>query len=203
MKNAVKITVSNSGRGIALRLMAVLLFLAATSGMKDVRADGFDLIRLMQVLAATPAAEVSFIEKKYSSLLSEPVVSSGKLSYRRPDVVEKNIESPRKERYRFVGDDLLLVRNGTEKRIPLSSQPLLAAFAASLRGVLGGDLALLRIHYRLSLEGEEPSWRLEMTPIDEETGRYVQRIEVSGRAGRIGQIEVRETSGDRSVLQVR
>jgi len=185
---------------IALPFMAALLSLAAAN---VARADGFDIARLMQLLAATPAMEASFIEKKYSALLSEPVVSSGKLLYRRPDVVEKNIESPRKESYRFAGDQLLLVRNGAEKRIPLSSQPLLSAFAASLRGVIGGDLALLRNYYQLSLLGDLPSWRLEMTPIDEDTGRYVQLIVVSGRAGRIEQIEVHETSGDHSVLQVR
>ena len=188
---------------IAMRFTAALIFLASASVAGIVRAGGFDLMQLMQLLAASPAAEVSFTEKKYSILLSEPVISSGKLLYRHPDVVEKNIELPRKERYRFAGDELLLVRNGTEKKIPLSSQPLLAAFAASLRGVLGGDLALLRSHYQLSLQGELPSWRLDMTPLEEETARYVQRIVVTGRVGRIEQIEVREASGDRSVLQVR
>lgn len=184
-------------------LVLVLLALTTLGAAKEVRAEGFDLTRLMQLLAAVPATEVSFIEKKYSTLLSEPVVSSGKLVYRRPDIVEKNIESPRKERYRFVGDELVLMRNGSEKHIALSSQPLLLAFAASLRGVLGGDLALLRTHYQLSLQGAEPSWQLAMTPTDEQTGRYVQRILVSGRASRVDQIEVYETSGDRSLLQVR
>ncbi len=184
----------------ALRLTWVLLLLA---GAHSARATAFDLARLMQLLAATPATDASFIEKKYSSLLAEPVVSSGMLVYRRPDIVEKNIESPRKERYRFIGDELLLLRNGAEKRIALSSQPLLQAFAASLRGVLGGDIVLLRNHYQLSLQGVETSWQLVMTPVDEETLRYVQRIQVSGRAGRVEQIEVQETSGDRSVLQVR
>ncbi len=192
---------------IALRLFlpatAVLLSLTLASARGMVPASGFDIARLMQLLAAAPAAEVSFVERKYSALLAEPVVSSGTLHFRRPDVVEKNIELPRKEQYRFAGDDLVLVRDGVEKRIPLSSQPLLEAFAASLRGVLSGDLALLRNHYRLSLNGAESAWRLDMTPADEETRRYVQRIEVSGRAGRIEKIEVRETSGDRSVLQIR
>ena len=168
------------------RARIVLPFIVALLSLVGARvalADSLDIARLMQLLAASPAAEVSFVEKKYSSLLSEPVVSSGKLIYQRPDVVEKNIELPRKEHYRFAGDELLLVRSGAEKRIPLSSQPLLLAFAASLRGVLGGDLALLRTHYQLSLQGDQPSWRLEMTPVDEEIGRYVQRIVVTGRAG--------------------
>ena len=182
------------------RWIAALLLLTA---METTRAQGLDLPRLMQLLAAVPAAEVAFTEKKFSSLLSTPVVSSGKLLYRRPDIVEKNIETPRKESYRFVGEELVVTRDGKERRIPLSSQPLLAAFAASLRGVLGGDIVLLRKHYALSLQGDEPSWRLDMMPIDEETLRFVTRVTVSGRAGRVGQIEVRESSGDHSVLQVR
>ena len=185
---------------IALRLMAALLSMTVAN---VAHADEFDLVQLMQLIAASPATEVSFSEKKYSNLLSAPVVSSGKLSYRRPDVVEKNIESPRAERYRFIGDELVLVRNGSEQRIALSRQPLLSAMAASLRGVLGGDLALLRNHYQLTLQGDAPSWRLDMLPIDAEVGRYLQRITASGHAGRIGQIEVRETSGDRSVLKIR
>jgi Outer membrane lipoprotein carrier protein LolA-like len=184
----------------ALARIATLLCLT-TAGVAH--AEDFDLPRLMQLLAATPASEVSFTEKKFSSLLSEPVVSSGKLVYRRPDVVEKNIDTPRKESYRFIGDVLVVVGNGAEKRIPLSSQPVLLAFAASLRGVLGGDLVLLRNYYQLSLQGDELSWRLDMRPVDEDIGRYVQRITTSGRAGRISQIEVREASGDHSVLQVR
>ncbi len=194
---------TSEGLRIAQQFMAALGLLVAASAAAGVRADGFELSRLMQLLAAVPATEVSFVERKFSVLLSEPVVSSGKLVYQRPDVVEKNIDSPRKERYRFVGDELLLVRNGNEKRIVLSSQPLLLAFAASLRGVLGGDLVLLRNHYQLSLQGNEAAWQLAMTPVDAEISRYVQRIIVSGRAARVDQIEVHETSGDRSLLQVR
>ncbi|MCY7386706.1 MAG: outer membrane lipoprotein carrier protein LolA [Burkholderiales bacterium] len=182
------------------RWISALLLLAA---METARAQSLDLPRLMQLLAAVPATEVAFTEKKFSSLLAAPVVSSGKLHYRRPDIVEKNIESPRKETYRFAGEELVMTRDGKERRIPLSSQPLLAAFAASLRGVLGGDIVLLRRHYELSLQGDEASWRLDMTPLDEETLKFVMRVTVSGRAGRVGKIEVRESSGDHSVLQVR
>jgi hypothetical protein len=41
-----------------------------------------------------------------------------------------------------------------------------------------------------------------MTPIDEEIARHVERIVVSGSIARVKQIEVREASGDRSVLSV-
>jgi hypothetical protein len=186
--------------GVALIAFAALL---ASATQSVAQAGTFDLVRLMRLLSLAPEAEVPYTERKYSSLLAEPIVSSGTLSYRRPDTVEKNTATPRSERFRIVGGDLIVVRNGAQQRYPLSSQPLLSAFAASLRGVLAGDAALLRSHYRLALEGEEQGWRLEMIPLEEEIGRYVERITVSGRAGRIEQIEVREASGDRSVLQVR
>lgn len=183
-----------------LRLPAAALLLLAPL---TAPAGDFDLARLMQLVSRTPAAETSYTEKKYSSLLAEPVVSSGTLAYRRPDTVEKNVTAPRKERFRIAGEELIIVRDGAEKRYRLSSQPLLAAFAAGLRGVLAGDAAALRSHYRLALAGEEQAWQLQMVPLDEEVGRYVERIAVSGSAGRIERIEVREASGDRSVLQLK
>ena len=167
------------------------------------QAGKFDLVRLMQLLSLAPESEAPYTEKKYSSLLAEPIASSGTLSYRRPDTVEKNMTAPRNERFRIAGEELIVERNGAERRFPLSSQPLLSAFAASLRGVLAGDAALLRSHFRLALDGEEQGWRLEMIPLEADISRFVERITVSGRAGRIEQIEVRESSGDRSVMKVR
>jgi hypothetical protein len=165
-------------------------------------APALDLARLMQLLAATPSSEVPYVEKKYSALLAQPVVSTGTLVYRRPDVVEKRMATPRRESYRIAGRELIVAREGSERRIALSSEPLLAASAASLRGVLSGDAKQLGEYFRLALDGSEDDWTLTLTPIDEEVARYVQRIVVSGRAGRVRQVEVREASGDRSVLTV-
>jgi hypothetical protein len=177
-----------------------LLMLAAQAAWP---APPFDLARLMQLLAETPSSEVPYVEKKYSALLAEPVTSSGTLSFRRPDVVEKNMLAPRRESFRIAGDVLTVRRNDKEKRLALSSEPLLGAFAASLRGVLSGNAALLAEHYRLALEGTEPGWKLEMTPVGEDIARYVERIVVSGSGGQVATIEVREAGGDRSVLTVR
>jgi hypothetical protein len=188
------------------RLAAITLFvfttLLASPTQSLAQTRGFDLVRLMELLSRAPGVEVPYTETKYSSLLAEPIVSSGILSYRPPDTVEKSMTAPRKERFRIAGEALIVVRNGAERRLPLSSQPLLSAFAASLRGVLAGDATLLRSFYRLELEGEEQGWQLVMIPLEVEISRYVERITVSGRGGRIEQIEVREASGDRSVLSV-
>ena len=179
--------------------LVILLLVAGTAWP----APALDLARLMQMLAESPSSEVPYVEKKFSVLLSEPVVSSGTLVYRRPDVVEKNVSVPRQESFRIVGQEIIVTRKGTQKRIALSSEPLLAAFAASLRGVLSGDAKQLGEYFRLALEGSESDWKLEMTPIDEEITRYVRGIVVSGRGGLVREIEIDEASGDRSVLTVK
>ena len=193
-------TLRTFSAALAPAIMAVAMLALGTASLAH--ADSFDLPHLMQLLAAAPEGAVPYTEKKYSSLLAAPLVSSGTLSYRRPDTVEKITLTPRQERFRISGQELIVTRNGREHRISLSSQPLLDAFAASLRGVLAGDISQLRAYYRISLEGGEQSWRLTMIPGDEEMTRHVERILVSGRAGRIAQIEIRESSGDRSIMQV-
>jgi hypothetical protein len=180
--------------------MGSLLFLLVACAASAQPA--FDLARLMQLLSESASSEAPYVEQRFSPLLARPVVSSGTLVYRRPDVVEKNMAVPRQEGFRIAGDDLTITRDGRQKRIALSSEPLIAAFAASLRGVLSGDAKQLGEHFRLALEGTELDWRLELTPIDAQVTRYVERILVSGRSGRVGRIEVREASGDRSVLTV-
>jgi hypothetical protein len=180
-------------------IVSTILLLAASAASG---APALDLARLMQLLSESPSSEAPYVEQKFSALLSKPVVSSGTLVYRRPDVVEKNMAAPRQESFRISGQELTVTRDGGQKRIALSSEPLIAAFAASLRGVLSGNAAQLGEHFRLALEGAEPDWKLEMTPIDEDVARYVERIVVSGSSGRVRQIEVREASGDRSVLTV-
>ena len=188
-----------TGYQLRAKLSALIVAVAASH---NAVAESLEVARLMQMLAATPSAEVAFTEKKFSSLLAAPVVSTGKLSFRPPDTVEKTIETPSVDAYRFVGEDLIVTRNGAERRIRLSSQPMLAALAASLRGILAGNAAVLRNYFRLVLQGDEGSWRLDLIPLDEEIGRYVQRMTMSGRGGRLEVIEVREASGDHSVMQI-
>jgi hypothetical protein len=186
-----------------MKTRAIVSFILVLAASALQGAPAFDLDRLMQLLSESPSSEVPYVEEKFSALLARPVVSSGTLVYVRPDVVEKNMAVPRKETFRIAGQELTVTREGRQRRIALSSEPLLAAFAAGLRGVLSGDARQLGEYFRLALEGTESDWKLEMTPIDEEIARYVKGIVVSGRSARVRQIEVDESSGDRSVLTVK
>jgi hypothetical protein len=185
--------------GVALALLLALI----AGPLARAHAAGFDLTRLMALLGQTPEGEVSYTEEKTSSLLARPLTSAGTLSFHRPDSVEKDVATPHPERYRIAGEELTVTSNGIDRRYALSSQPALAALAASLRGVLLGDEAQLRRYFQPRVEGDEQAWRLELTPIDATMGRYVRRVVVSGKSGRLLAIDTDETSGDHSALRVR
>jgi hypothetical protein len=174
----------------------VLLPLAAA-------ANGLDVAAVMKRLAAEPTSQAAFTEEKHSSLLAAPAKSSGTLLYRKPDIVEKAVTAPRAERYRIAGDKLTFTRDGKERSLTLASNPVLAAFAASLRGTLAGDERQLREHFRIAASGSEAEWKLELTPIEPEVASVVERVVVVGRGGKVATIEVREAGGDRTVTQVR
>ncbi|APV50462.1 hypothetical protein BWI17_12620 [Betaproteobacteria bacterium GR16-43] len=183
--------------------MTRALFAAALAFASAAANAAFDEAELMRQLAATTEVQSAYTERKTSPLLAAPLDNSGTLTYRRPNVIEKNVASPRREKLRILADEVVVERNGQERRIAIASQPTLAAFAASLRGVLSGDSAVLRKYFKLRVSGAEEAWSLELVPIDAAVSRYVERVVVEGRGGRVGRIETFEVSGDRTVLELR
>lgn len=165
-------------------------------------AAAIEVPELMKLLAATTEVQAPFTESKHSPVLAAPLDSAGMLVYRRPDVVEKTVTKPRRERFRILADEVVVERSGKEQRIALASQPVLAALAASLRGVLSGDAATLQKHFKLRASGDANAWTLELTPSDNAVAAYVERIVVAGRGGRVERIETFETTGDRTVTEI-
>jgi outer membrane lipoprotein-sorting protein len=178
-----------------------LLALAVALGAQA-WAAAFDVAALMKLLAETNEVRASFVERKYSPVLVAPIDSSGTLLYRRPDVVEKIVAKPRPERFRILKDEVVVERGGKEQRIAFASQPALAGLAASLRGVLSGDGALLRRYFEMNVVGDAKSWTLELIPADNWIRAYVERVIATGRGGRVEKIETFEAAGDRTVLEI-
>src|SRR5262249_26155999 len=153
----------------------------------------FDLDDVAKLVAGTREVQAPFVERKYSPVLVAPVESSGTLHYQRPDLIEKIVVKPRKERLRILSDEVVIEREGTEeRRIPLAANPAIAGFAAALRGVLSGDAAALRARFTTKVTGNEASWTLELVPTGNAMRSYVQSIVVGGRAGRVEKIETLE-----------
>jgi outer membrane lipoprotein-sorting protein len=186
----------------ARRVGAVLLAAAAVPALGA--EPPFTLEGLMTELARQGPGTVRFTEVKSSALLKAPIQSSGTLSYAAPARLEKHTRAPRDERLVVDQDTLVVERPGRGERLELrlSDYPAVRASVESIRGTLAGDLAALRRHYRVELEGSWPDWRLHLLPSDAELAELVQKVLIGGRGGQVGRIEILEASGDRSVMTI-
>lgn len=158
----------------------------------------------MQRMAETPASRARFTEKKYSSLTKTPLVSSGTLSYTRPDRIAKQVQAPQEESLSVDGDVLTIENKSKNQRhsLTLQSYPVIWAFVESLRATLSGNLSSLQRFYKIRLDGGQQSWLLWLEPTDAQMAGYVQSILIRGADNRIASIEIHEAGGDRSVMAI-
>lgn len=179
------------------------LLLAATFAL-PARAADFDLVALMALLAAVPAAKDSFTETKHSAVLSAPLVLKGTLAYERPDRLEKNVLAPYEEKTVIAGGSVTMENRTLQqtRTFSLASSAPVAAFVESMRATLAGDRAALERHYSVVLEGKAETWTLTLVPREKKLASLVKRIQIGGARARLKRIDVEEASGDRSVMLV-
>ena len=81
----------------------------------------------MRELAAAPKTAIAFTETRYSSLLKEPLVTTGELRFSPPDTLERRIDKPFAERYVIEGDRMTIERPGagSPRTLSLTSPYLL------------------------------------------------------------------------------
>lgn len=176
---------------------AALLASASASAFAFTPAD------LMQALAGVPAAEVRFTETRTSSLLKAPLVLEGRLGWRRPDRLEREVRSPWHETSVISGATMTMTdRNGAQRtmRVPDGAP---GALLDALRATLAGDLSTLERHFAVTTGGSLAQWTLTLSPRDPALGALVGRVDFAGRAAAIERIEVLEANGDRSVTLLR
>ena len=201
-------------RGAVLVLVLALcsapcgLAQTATPASSDgaVRA-AFSLDALLGRLARVREVEGRFQEKRWTALLDRPLESSGVLRYRAPDYLLRQTEQPRREVFEIEGGRLTVDHpEHGHVVMALSDQPALQAFAASLRGVLSGDLIELKSWYRVEPSGDWDAWRLRLIPQKlgpaADLAKLVEYIEVRGQNAALTELETVETDGDRSLMVV-
>ncbi len=191
-------------------ILAAIVMLASlpceAGGVAPVQPSGsaWGVQQLMQGLASIKSSRKKFTERKYMSVLSKPLESSGTLAYDAPARLEKHTLIPKDER--MVLDHGIIAiesRAGQVRRtMTVEQYPAVAAFVESIRATLAGDLSALERYYRLALEGNAGHWRLELVPIDAATLEVVRTIRIEGSGNEISSIEITEAGGDRSVMTV-
>ncbi|MHB1051833.1 MAG: LolA family protein [Thiobacillus sp.] len=173
------------------------LFLSPT-----VQAAPLSIAQLMTNLAKNPQGAASFTEKKFISILEQPVESSGELLFIAPARLEKRTLKPRPETMVLDGDTLTLERGKRKHVLQLKDYPEVAGMIESIRATLAGDRKALEKIYHLALNGDTERWALVLTPLDTKVGKVIARIQMSGSRDGVRSVEILQADGDSSLMTI-
>jgi hypothetical protein len=167
------------------------------------RAEPFPLAALMALLAAVPERRATFREEKRLAALTEPLVSQGRLLYRRPDYLEKITDWPVPEQLVIDRDRLVLTEaNDPPRVVPLGAQPELRTMVEAMRGPLAGDLAALQRSFDVAGTGTLAAWTLILTPRDLAARRILKSVALQGARDEIRIIRLDQANGDEQTMQI-
>ncbi|WP_332672628.1 LolA-related protein [Aromatoleum sp.] len=185
-----------------LLLLSVLVTPGLLHAIPTLAADAWNVERLMSMLGRQAEGRATFTERKYLAVLDAPVESSGELRFRAPDRLEKITLKPRPESLVLEGDTLTVTRGERRHVVKLSDYREAAAFVDSIRATLAGDRGTLERTYALTLGGTAERWKLTLLPRDPAMAEVVSRISITGSRAQLGEIEILQADGDRSVMRI-
>lgn len=182
----------------------ILSLLHAQEGIASSEPSGqpLDVPQLMELMAQVTSRQDTFTETKMVSMLTQPLILKGTLSYSRPDHVEKHVVSPYEEHVVVDGDTLTLANKDGTKRVKVKSHPLIWSFVEAIRASLAGEVSTLRRFYHVKLAGTQQRWSLTLRPLDRQAAEYLTSVVLTGRGNRLTRVEIQEAGGDHSVMQI-
>ncbi|CAB3892037.1 hypothetical protein LMG26686_04034 [Achromobacter mucicolens] len=175
------------------------LFLLALS-LLPLSAQAFDLNDLQQQLRATPIVRGQFVQQKFLRSLPQPLTSRGDFTLAAGKGLLWLLRTP-------IAQDLRINADGIARRDESGAWQALPQHTGAGRenrlflSVLAGDTRGLEENFDLALTGEATAWKLTLTPRSALLKQIFSTIQIDGGA-LVDRIELRETQGDRSVLQM-
>ncbi len=150
-----------------------------------------------------PERRARFTEKRHFAALDQPLLSHGRLLWRRPDFLEKHTEAPEVETLRITGDQVEVSRAGQPSRaMNLSAQPQLRGFVEAMRAPLAGDLRTLERLFEISLSGAPAGWQLRLVPRDGRMRSVMAAMEIAGMLAEPREIRMSQPNGDTQTLRI-
>lgn len=163
-------------------------------------AGAFGLDQLQAQLRATPIVRGSFVQQKFLRALPQPLTSRGDFTLAQGKGLLWQLTSP-------FAQDLRITPQGIAKRDAQGQwQALPQQMGASREtgiflAVLAGDTRGLQENFDISLAGDAQDWTMTMKPSSALLSQVFDAIVIQGDT-LVRRIELRETQGDRTVLQL-
>jgi hypothetical protein len=157
---------------------------------------------ILQQLAASPAARLRFVERKFLSSLESPLDSSGELAFFPPSKLQRHTLKPQNELLTIEADKLTIERGNKKQSIAIAQVPQVSALAGTLLAAIKGDRKGLTDKFTAHTSGTIDAWTIVLKPISAQAVGWLKEIRLSGQKGRMEVFELDLADGDRSVMRL-
>ena len=155
-------------------------------------------------LIATGASSVQtlssdFSQERHLSMLKEPLISTGKFAYEKPDHLYWEIEKPSPLGFLLQGDKGKRWSGNAKVTEPLeiNQEPMIRAIVEQVFAWTRADFTWLEKRYRISLM-EETSHSLKLIPLSFQEKKFLTHITITFSEDwtRVRSVELHEKGGD-------
>jgi outer membrane lipoprotein-sorting protein len=190
-------------RAAAKRALVITLALVvALASSFAVAAPAFDLAQLTALLGRIKSGEASFVEKRRIEMLDRTLESSGRLSFRAPDIFVRETLKPRREKLEVSGNRLTMSIGDRSRTVQLDAAPEAAVIVDAIRGTLTGNREALERQFESLVAGDADGWTLDLAPRDLRLRGQVASVRVLGRGSLVREVQVLLADGDRSTMTI-
>lgn len=147
---------------------------------------------------ATAGFRAAFTQVKHVSLLDEPIVSRGTISFRRPDRVRLEIAEPVRTVVIIAGTEIHVPGMSEADARAMAVAPLASMFS-QLGALFSGDVAALQGGFEVTAEEAGGGIDLHLAPRDEAWRGAFRRVHLrfAGTPLVVREIRLEDTLGDR------
>ena len=187
-----------AGRLVALALACAFVLASPPSAV----AAAFDLEALTALLAKVRSGEATFVETRRIEMLDRTLTSSGRLTFKAPDVFVRETLRPRHEKLAVDGNTLTMSIGERSRTLQLDASPEAAVIVEAIRGTLTGNRAALERLFETRVGGDASAWTLELVPRDLRLRGQVASVRLAGRESAVREVRVLLADGDHSVMTI-
>ena len=184
------------------RVFVLAAMSVACGAVVPAAAATLDLATLTALLARVKSGEATFTETRRVELIDRTLESSGRLSFRAPDVFVRETLRPRREKLAVDGNTLTMSLGDRSRTMQLDASPEAAVIIEAVRGTLTGNRESLERLFESTVSGTAEAWTLELVPRDARLRGQVARVRLAGRASVVREVQVLLADGDRSVMTI-
>ena len=183
-----------------MSVFAKVLMSALCLCMSSAYAADIDMKSLMQQFAASKNTRAEFVERKYVRILDSPVESSGDLTFRAPDRLEKRTKLPRPEAMLIEGNRVSIERGSFKRSMMLDEFADMASLVKSLIATFRGDQEGIEKYFTWALSGPVNKWQLVLKPKNSKLFITLREIRFAGEGNYVHTVETTLTDGDWSLM---